>query len=193
MENRVELAALPPVAAWAQHTARTGFEVARFDRAGAGHRIRGTATAVEDADAWAISYDITVDSAWTTRQVRAARDDTEFRAARDKHGQWVVNGRTVPELSDCVDVDFEWSVVTNTLPIHRLGHDPRRPMHAPAVYVRAADLSVMRLDQRYTPVASPAGRHVYQYSAPAFDFEAQLSFDAAGLIVDYPGLAHRVR
>jgi uncharacterized protein len=193
MENRVDFTALPPVAAWAHHTARIGFEVARFEGTGSGHRIRGTATAVEDADAWAISYDITVDSAWTTRQVLAARDDAEFVAARDAQGRWVINGRTVPDLSDCVDVDFEWSVVTNTLPIHRLRRDPRRPMQAPAVYVRAADLSAMRLDQRYAYVASAAGEHLYQYSAPAFDFEAQLSFDSAGLVVDYPGLARRVR
>jgi uncharacterized protein len=193
MDNRVDFTALPPTAAWAHHTARMGFEVARFERTGSGHRIRGTTTAVEDGDAWAISYDITVDSTWTTRQARAARDDVEFVAAKDDDGEWVINGGTVPGLSDCVDVDFEWSVVTNTLPIHRLRRDPFGPTQVPALYVRAADLSVMRLDQRYAYVASPAGKHLYHYSAPAFDFLAELNFDAAGLITDYPGLARRVR
>jgi hypothetical protein len=192
MENRVDFTALPPAAAWLHHTARIGFEVVWLERTGSGHRIRGTATAVEDDDAWAISYDITVDSTWTTRQVRAARDDVEFVATRDEHGVWVINGGVVPDLSDCVDVDFEWSVVTNTLPIHRLSRTPLEPMQAPAVYVRAGDLSVMRLGQRYARIYSPAGKHLYHYSAPAFDFEAELSFDAAGLVIDYPGLARRV-
>jgi hypothetical protein len=106
MENRVDFTALPPAAAWLHHTARIGFEVVRLERTGSGHRIRGTATAVEDGDAWAISYDIAVDSTWTTRQVRAARDDVEFVATRDEHGLWVINGGVVPDLSDCVDVDF---------------------------------------------------------------------------------------
>ena len=57
---------------------------------------------------------------------------------------------------------------------------------APAAYVRALDLSVTRLDQTYRRLDDRR----YDYTSEA-DFRAVLKYDAAGLIVDYPGIAVR--
>jgi hypothetical protein len=59
-------------------------------------------------------------------------------------------------------------------------------VRAAAVYVRALDLSVGRLEQTYCRI----DEHRFAYTSEA-DFAAVLEYDAAGLIVDYPGIARR--
>jgi uncharacterized protein len=58
---------------------------------------------------------------------------------------------------------------------------------APALYVRALDLSVTRLEQTYRRLDDRR----YDYTSEGGDFRAVLAYDEAGLIVDYPGIAVR--
>jgi hypothetical protein len=61
---------------------------------------------------------------------------------------------------------------------------------APAAYVRLA-MSVERLDQTYARVEDYESRLRYDYEAPAFAFNCRITYDRAGLILDYPGIAVR--
>jgi hypothetical protein len=63
---------------------------------------------------------------------------------------------------------------------------------APAVYLRALDLAVERLEQRYARVDDDGPRLRFDYRAPVFDYEDRLTYDAAGLVLEYPGIASRV-
>ena len=47
-----------------------------------------------------------------------------------------------------------------------------------------------RLEQSYRRLADDSGRR-FHYAAPAFDFECELSYDRAGLLMEYPGIASR--
>jgi uncharacterized protein len=109
----------------------------------------------------------------------------------DRAGGWTVNGASAPDVDGCLDVDLEASSLTNALPIHRLGLEVGQQADAPAAYVRALDLSVERLEQRYVRRPNDGKHRRYHYSAPAFGFEAELSYDEAGLVIDYPGIAVR--
>jgi uncharacterized protein len=62
---------------------------------------------------------------------------------------------------------------------------------APAAYLRALDLRVERLAQRYARLEDGGERLRYAYAAPELGFEAELAYDRAGLVLDYPGLATR--
>ena len=62
---------------------------------------------------------------------------------------------------------------------------------APAAYVRALDLSVERLEQRYVRLADGERGQRYHYTSPAFGFECELAYDESGLVLDYPGIAVR--
>ena len=94
-------------------------------------------------------------------------------------------------MDGCLDVDLESSSLTNAFPVERLGLDIGETAPAPAAYVRAADLSVERLEQRYVRLDNgPLGER-YRYTAPGFDFECELTYDEFGLVIDYPGLATR--
>jgi hypothetical protein len=188
---------LPPSAAWRHRDARDGFEVV-FPRSDAGgQHLEGVTTATENGHAWAVHYAINVDSAWRTRSAVvvgwSARGRRELRLETDGHGAWRVDGTPAPELAGCLDVDMESSVVTNTLPVHRLGLEVGEGADAPAAFVRALDLAVERLEQRYLRTADEAGRSVYAYAAPRFDYTGRLEYDVHGLLLDYPGIAERVR
>jgi uncharacterized protein len=185
----------PSAAAWLHREARRGFEVCFFDAEADGWRIDGRSSAVEEGNIWVVDYRIGVDAAWVTRDVavtaRTPSTTTSLRMHADGRGAWYVGGEPAPELDGCLDVDLEASVVTNGLPVHRLGLQPGSVARTPAAYVRALDLAVERLEQEYERLADDSGAQRFTYRAPAFDFTAELTYDGSGLLVDYPGLAVR--
>ena len=105
----------------------------------------------------------------------------------DGHGHWTVDGVAAPHLDGLLDVDLEASACTNTLPIHRLALPEGEVVAASAVYVRALDLSVTRLEQTYRR----RGDRTFDYESGGGAFRAVLEYDEAGLIIDYPGIAVR--
>jgi uncharacterized protein len=186
----------PPSAACRHLGARDGFEVLFIRPAADGYHLEGHSTAVEDGEAWGVRYDVTVDSAWRTCSARvvgqSASGKREVLIEKDRQGEWRANGHALPGLAGCLDVDLEASAFTNILPVRRLALAVGEAADAPAVYVRAADLRVERLEQRYARLENDAGRSRYDYAAPVFDYAAVLVYDESGLIVDYPGLAVRI-
>jgi hypothetical protein len=186
---------VPPVAAWRHRHARDGFEVVFLHAGDAGYQLEGTTAAVEDGQAWAVRYLIALNADWRTRRARvwgrSSRGADELTLEADGAGGWLVNGVAAPRLDGCLDVDLESSACTNTLPVHRLGLEVGEAADAPAAYVRALDLGVERLEQRYARVADDGPRQRYDYAAPAFDYRGQLVYDASGLVLDYPGIAVR--
>jgi hypothetical protein len=188
-----------PTAAWRHRDARDGFEVVFLgETPTGGRRLTGHVSAVEDGQAWAVQYEIVVDAAWRTRTARirthtaAGRRDVAVEA--DGEGRWRVDGAPAPALDGCLDVDLEASSCTNAFPVKRLGLAVGAAADAPAAYVRVLDPVVERLEQRYERIDDDdGGRRRFHYVSPAFAFEAVLVYDAAGLVVDYPGIAVRVR
>jgi uncharacterized protein len=190
-------AAIRP-AAWRHRDARDGFEVVFADPApDGGRRFCGHVAAVEDGHAWAVRYEIDVDAAWRTRgariRTRTATGTTDLRLTADGEGHWHIDGVPAPALDGCLDVDLEASAATNAFPVARLGLAVGAAAEASAAYVRVLDSAVGRLEQRYERIADDDDRRRYRYASPAFGFEAVLAYDAAGFVVDYPGIAIRVR
>ena len=186
----------PAAAAWRHLDAREGFESVFFGRGPSGVRIGGRTCAVEDGHVWDVGYEIDVDAGWRSMAARLRGRSVDGVVEREitstGDGRWRVDGRAAPHLDGCLDVDLESSACTNTLPVHRLGQAVGELADAPAVYVRAVGLDVERLDQTYRRIEVVDG-HRYAYEAPVFDVACELAYDEAGLIVDYPGIAARVR
>ncbi len=182
----VVLAPLPAFAAWRFVDVVDGFEVVYPST----RRLRGHTAAVEDGRPYAVRYDIELDDAWRTRRARVHHDTLdgprEVDVVSDGSGRWTVDGAPAPHLDGLVDVDLEASACTNTLPVHRLVLPPGEVTRASAVYVRALDLAVVRLDQTYCRLDD----HRFAYTSEA-DFSAVLTYDDSGLVVDYPGIARR--
>lgn len=186
---------LPRFAAWQHRDARSGFEVVFLGSDGDGCQLEGDTAAVEDGEAWAVHYAISLRPDWVTRSARvsgrASSGAHALTLEADGAGRWRVNGERAPDLDGCVDVDLESSSLTNAFPVHRLALEIGQEADAPATYVRAADLSVERLEQRYVRLDDDGNRQRYWYSSPRFGFECELLYDESGLVLDYPGIAVR--
>jgi hypothetical protein len=189
---------MPYVSAWTHSGVRAGFEVLFAEATDRGHVLRGHTTAVEGPEAWSVGYRIEVDRQWCTRlaEVRGVSAagtvrTTIERIERAEGLRWLVDGVLRPELDGCLDVDLESSAVTNTLPVHRLDLVPGETHSAPAVFVRAGDLAVERLEQRYQLRNRTSAEITFDYVSSTFDFACELSFDTSGLILKYPGIATR--
>jgi hypothetical protein len=185
----------PETAAFTHAEARTGFEVVTFRPVDGGWHIDGCTSAVEAGDAWSVDYHIEVDEGWVTRSALVANLSAAGRRSVALHadgaGRWLIDGLPAPHLDGCLDLDLESSAVTNALPVRRLALAVGADADAPAAYVRAADLFVERLEQRYVRVCDDGERRCYDYTAPAFDFACRLRYDGAGVVLTYPGIAVR--
>ena len=185
----------PPSAAWAHQEARAGFEVVYFQPHDDGHLLTGATTAVEDGQSWIVDYEIRVDVGWRTRSARVTGRSTTGARTRllegNEEGRWRIDGEPAPHLNGCLDVDLESSAMTNALPVHRLALTTGATAQAPAVHVRALDLSAERLEQQYTRAGDQDGHQRFDYTAPVFDFSCRLVYDEAGLVLTYPGIAVR--
>ncbi len=185
----------PPTAAWLHQEARSGFEVVHFRPNDDGYLIDGRAAAIEDGQTWVVDYDIAVSRKWETRSAAVtSRTTTGVRSTllqTDGDGRWSVDGEPAAHLEGCVDVDLEASAFTNALPVHRLLLAMGERADAAAAYVRARDATVERLEQCYLRIIDDGPDQRFDYSAPAFDFACELTYDRAGLLLDYPGIAVR--
>jgi hypothetical protein len=182
------LATLPARAAWRFVDAVDGFEVMHP----APGLLRGHTSALEAGLTYAVRYEIALDDAWRTREARVWSDTVDGPRATvlrsDGAGTWTVDDAPAPHLDGLVDVDLEASACTNTLPVHRLDLPVGQVVAAPAAYVRALDLAVVRLEQTYR--RRSGGR--FDYTSQGGAFRAVLTYDDAGLVLDYPGIAVRV-
>ncbi len=175
---------------------RAGFEVVFGVGAEDGYRFEGHCTAVEGGVPWSLGYLITVDAEWVTR--RAEISELSDRGARravlehDGAGHWLVDGVAAPALDGCLDADLEASAFTNAIPVGRLGLEGGETGRSAGVWLRSPGCEVERLEQTYLRIPDADGLSRYRYSAPQLRFEAELSYDSAGVGTDYPGLATRV-
>ena len=185
----------PTSAAWSHHGVRSSFEVVHLRPAEDGYLFTGATTAVEDGQAWIVDYKIRIDLRWRTRSARVIgrlKNGSSTRSLEaDGEGRWLIDDEPAPHLDGCLDVDLESSALTNALPVHRLGLGIGAAAQAPAAYVRVLGLTVARLDQQYSRISDQGERQRYDYMAPAFDFTTRLVYDAAGLVLAYPGIAAR--
>ena len=76
--------------------------------------------------------------------------------------------------------------------MNRLALDVGEDADAPAVYVRAPNLRIARLEQRYARQPDDGASARYDYASPAFDYRDVIVYDDLGLVLEYPGIAVRV-
>jgi uncharacterized protein len=184
-------------ATWIHRDARQGFESASLRAHGDGHRLIGHTNAVEDGVAWAVGYQIDVDSRWRTIRADLSEVVAGHESRRviesDRSGHWTVDGVNAPQADGCIDIDLESSALTNTIFLHRMQPATGDVYDAPAAFVRCAPLRLERVDQTYRRTTDEArtSEISFEYTSPAFDTHIELRFDHDGLVIDYPGLAAR--
>ena len=150
----------------------------------------------EGIEAYSASYSLATDEAGviqrlTVRTTRA-KGEQHVTLTRSEEGIWLVDhgqGAARTNFGGALDADLEFSSLFNTLPVRRLGLHRGAAKHDLAVVsVSLPGLEVNRVSQTYRTVSlsEPA---VIAISSDSF--EVELTVDADGLVLDYPGLARR--
>ena len=151
-----------------------------LDRAGGGWRLRGTVPTHEAKKP--IEPLRTVD--WPGRPRTSSPGRLRGGDPRElpEIGELWSGKERPPEYEDCADVDLSFTPATNTLPIRRLGLGVGEKADIAVAWLRWPELKVERVGQRYARLAADR----YRYTQG--DFEAELTVDEHGLVLEYDGL-----
>jgi hypothetical protein len=163
--------------------------------------LRATGSVVSAAqdgiEAYTASYSLTTDEAGVVQRltVRIARaaGEQHVTLTRSEEGIWLVDhgqGAARTNFGGALDIDLAFSPLFNALPVRRLGLHRGAALHdLPVVYVALPGLEVCRVSQTYrtASLGNPA-----VISASGDSWEAELTVDTDGLVLEYPGLASRV-
>lgn len=155
-----------------------------------GWHLGGLAEFARDGEAIRLEYDVECDAGWETRRARVwgqvGATDVALTVVRTEQRTWFVNGARDVALDDCVDIDLGFSPSTNLIPIRRLALALDARAEVRAAWVRGLDLRVATLDQSYTRT----GPATYLYESGGGRYQRELTVDANGFVVDYPGFWH---
>jgi hypothetical protein len=177
-----------------------GLEHLHLSASGQVIRAEGVIIGLFDDRPFRIHYQLRCDTAWALREIRVHTIGTNLPRLHlhaDGGGRWAAaDGRSLPALDGCIDVDLSASPFTNTLPIRRLGLDPGESAELAIVYIDAPALGVTPVRQRYTRLPDDSRGALYRYESLPYaalpeGFLADLPVDADGLVLDYPGLFRR--
>ena len=189
-----------------------GAEIVEATLSTEGLHAAGTAIG-SDPQPYRLDYELRTDDRYVTRRVEVQATGQAWSRAiqlsHDGRGRWTVdaqqNGHL--ELPDAggdptgfdgaLDADLGLSPLFNTMPVlrHRQLEAGAEAADLLVVWISVPDLRVYPSPQRYLPVrptgAAPA---LVRFESSSDDgvFRAEIEFDAAGLVVDYPGLATRI-
>jgi len=156
-----------------------------------GVRACGVVIGATERGRFGLSYRLRIDPAWRLREaVLATTAGLELTLSTDGSGRWRDgNGRPLPQIEGCIDIDIEATPFTNTLPIRRLGLSVGDSADIAVTYVSLPDLALGTARQRYTRLS---GTSTYRFESLGSEFTAELPVDAQGLVLDYPGLFRRL-
>lgn len=122
--------------------------------------------------------------------VATAEESRSLGLRTDGVGHWHdVQGRPLPALDGCLDIDIWPTPFTNTFPIRRRPMAVGERVEFRMAWVSAPALTVEPKPQAYTRLADR------RYRFDMLDgsgFSADLPVDDEGLVLDYPGLFERM-
>ncbi|QJC50990.1 putative glycolipid-binding domain-containing protein [Paenibacillus albicereus] len=158
----------------------------RLSRTDSGFRLDGTVAGIIDGRALSATYSVRCDESWHTREVEvlleSGGEPRRLKLSVDKEQRWRSGGRELPELAGIVDVDFELTPATNTLPIRRLRLEPGQAATVRAAWIRLPLLEVQPLEQSYERI----GVSSYRYRSSSF--ATDLETDPHGVVIRYGDL-----
>lgn len=180
------------------------------------NQLRATGTAIgSDPVAYRLDYTLETGPDFVTSRVTASTRGEgwgrRIMLQRDESGRWTCEaehhgvelhlpppGGGMRQFDRALDADLALSPVFNSMPVlrHRLfegGEAPELLM----VWIATPELAVYPSVQRYRlNRAMDDGNYLIHFEGPdpkEGDFIADVVFDADGVVIDYPGIATRIR
>jgi hypothetical protein len=86
-----------------------------------------------------------------------------------------------------MEVDIPLTPFTNSLPVNRLQLVDGQEKNIDVIYIDLLEDSIKKVKQKYRRISA----EVYHYENVPNDFEAEITVDEAGFVIDYPQLFTR--
>jgi hypothetical protein len=165
----------------------SGHEAARlFQRDSFWHLI-GTALFVHDYDPCKLDYHILCNRQWETvsATISGWLGNREIGVVLNVDGshRWSMNGVVCEQVTGCIDLDLNFSPITNLLPIRRLNLSIDEKQTITAAWLRFPSFALESLEQVYQRTKLMT----YRYVSGGGRFTADLTVDDAGFVTNYPG------
>lgn len=177
-------------------------------------RLSAGGTAIgNDPEPYRLDYTLETGSQFvTTRVVVDVLGESwgrRLELTRAASGEWQVEtsqygtidlpdpGGDTSTFVDALDTDLGLSPMFNTLPVlrHGLLEPASRADDMAMVWISVPDLALHRSLQRYTHVRAAGAEPavvLFESVGENEDFRAEITFDAEGLVLEYPGIARRM-
>ena len=97
-------------------------------------------------------------------------------------GIWYLDDEEIKDVNGCVDIDLNFSPITNLLPLRRLELKNGEPKSVSAAWLRFPSFNLERLDQTYTRL----DESTVKYESRDGKFVRNLKVNTDGLVLDYP-------
>jgi hypothetical protein len=164
----------------------------QLERGAEGWCLRGIANFELEGEPAELAYDVACDASYCSRRAHVhgsiGRRQVDFVIEHHDAG-WYLNGKLLPALTHCIDVDIGFTPATNLLPIRRLVLREGEAAEVDAAWLDVSRDTLERLPQRY----QRQGKDTYRYESPSHGYVAMLTVDDADFVVDYPGLWRATR
>ncbi len=152
----------------------------------AGWSLDGSAVFVFEGKPCRLDYLIDCDDEWNTVFATivgwVGNEVIDIEAEVDEDRVWKLNGDLIDAVAGCIDIDLNFSPVTNTLPIRRLEMAVGESERLRSAWLRFPSFEFEALDQIYTRLDETT----YRYESSGGSFTGELKVNPFGLVTVYP-------
>jgi uncharacterized protein len=163
-----------------------GHESARLYSVNSNWHLDGTAVFEYNRRACRLDYLIECDPEWRTSSGKitgwVGDDVISIEIFVDETGRWRLNDEECAEVAGCIDLDLNFSPVTNLLPIRRLNIDVGEEASMRAAWLRFPSFKLEPLEQIYRRLSLST----YRYESAGGRFVTDLKVNEAGFVTLYP-------
>ena len=164
----------------------SGHETARVYGDEDGWYLDGSAIFLHDGSPCRLEYFIECDADWSTRSVTVdgwvGEHVIEHEITVSEEGVWYLADEEIKSVEGCIDIDLNFSPITNLLPIRRLDLKDGDAQSVSAAWLRFPSFELERLEQSYSRI----DRSTVKYESRDGEFVRELKVNAAGLVLEYP-------
>ena len=139
-----------------------------------------------------VEYSLITNHLWQTISVEVksmiGNVSQTLRYQSDGNGSWQENGQPLDKFRGCIDVDLPLTPFTNSLPINRLQLKNGEEKQVKVIYMDLVEGNIQPVIQKYKRLTGTR----YRYENVPNDFEAEITVDEWGFVIDYPILFRRL-
>ena len=164
----------------------SGHESARVYCDEDGWYLDGAAIFLHEGVPCRLEYLIECDTEWRTMFASIdgwiGEDVVEHEIEVDEDGVWLLDGEEIPDVAGCLDIDLNFSPITNLLPLRRLDLSVGTVKKVRAAWLRFPSFGLEPLEQTYTRI----DESTVKYESRDGEFVRTLTVNKAGLVLEYP-------